>query len=439
MNQRQAAFDPLDPSQYVQWLPRLRRATPAASGAAPAHGPGARRRAVVVLRVPRPSLPSPSLLDRYIGRAYVAHFSLVLVAFLAVFVLAEFMDLFDDIQQHHVKGATVLHYYAFHVPAVAYLVLPVAALVGPLVTFGILTRRNEITAMKAGGLSLYRVVLPVILLGGLQSLALFGAAELLLPYTNRVAERDFNVIKGRPPQTTNVLEKRWILGDDGQIYNYDYLSVGAPEPSAALTTAVNDGRTTTLFGFSAFDVDTSRWELRDRLYADRAHWSPLPAREGTSGYYELERGWRRSFGTKGGFKVFNLARTREIEPPSFFMQEQPSTDTLRYDELRVHIAALKSKGLDVTRLEVQLERKIAFPMVALVMTLIGVPFAFAVGARGALYGIGLSILIAILYWGTLGIFEALGNNAWLHPMLAAWAPNLLFAVAGLYLMLTLET
>jgi LPS export ABC transporter permease LptF/LPS export ABC transporter permease LptG len=439
LNQRQAAFDPLDPSQYVQWLPRLKRATPAASGAEPAHGPGARRRAVVVLRVPRPSLPSPSLLDRYIGRAYVAHFSLVLVAFLAVFVLAEFMDLFDDIQQHHVKGATVLHYYGFHVPAVAYLVLPVAALVGPLVTFGILTRRNEITAMKAGGLSLYRVVLPVILLGGLQSLALFGAAELLLPYTNRVAERDFNVIKGRPPQTTNVLEKRWILGDDGQIYNYDYLSVGAPEPSAALTTAVNDGRTTTLFGFSAFDVDTSRWELRDRLYADRAHWSPLPAREGTSGYYELERGWRRSFGTKGGFKVFNLARTREIEPPSFFMQEQPSTDTLRYDELRVHIAALKSKGLDVTRLEVQLERKVAFPMVALVMTLIGVPFAFAVGSRGALYGIGLSILIAILYWGTLGIFEALGNNAWLHPMLAAWAPNLLFAVAGLYLMLTLET
>jgi len=121
------------------------------------------------------------------------------------------------------------------------------------------------------------------------------------------------------------------------------------------------------------------------------------------------------------------------------MQEQPSTDTLRYDELRVHIAALKSKGLDVTRLEVQLERKVAFPMVALVMTLIGVPFAFAVGSRGALYGIGLSILIAILYWGTLGIFEALGNNAWLHPMLAAWAPNLLFAVAGLYLMLTLET
>jgi LPS export ABC transporter permease LptF/LPS export ABC transporter permease LptG len=437
MNQRHAAFDPLDPYQYTEWLPRVRR--PAAASAVVAPGPGARPRPVVVVRVPRLRLPSPGLLDRYISRAYLQHFVLVLLAFLAVFVLAEFMDLFDDIQQHRVKGATVLRYYAYHSPAVLYLVLPVASLVGPLITFGILARRNEITAMKAGGLSLYRVILPVVLLGALQSAALFGAAELLLPYTNRIAERDFNVIKGRPPQTTNVLEKRWILGDDGQIYNYDYLSVGSADPALAAAGAVNDGRVTTLYGFSAFDVDPRRWQLRDRIYADRARWTPLPAREGTSGYYELEHGWRRSFGSRGGFKAFDLARTREIEPPSFFMQEQPSTDTLRYDELRRHIAALTAKGLDVTRLEVQLHRKVAFPFVAIVMTLIGVPFAFAVGQRGALYGIGLSILIAILYWGTLGIFEALGNNAWLPAMLAAWAPNLLFAVAGLYLMLTLET
>jgi len=438
LNQRQAAFDPLDPAQYTQWLPRIRRPAPAPAAIGGEARAGPRRvQPVVVLRVPRPRLPSPSLLDRYISRAYLEHFVLVLLAFFSIFVLAEFMDLFDDIQQNRVKGTVVLHYYAFHSPAILYLVLPVAALVGPLVTFGILTRRNEITAMKAGGLSLYRVILPVILLGFAQSVGLFGAAELLLPYTNRLAERDFNVIKGRPPQTSNVLEKRWILGNDGAIYNYDYLSVGPATP--ALAGAVNAGRATTLFGFSAFDVDSRSWELRDRIYADRARWVPLPVRAGTSGYYELERGWRRSFGQGAHFRAFDLARTREIEPPSFFMQEQPSTDTLRYDELSAHIASLEAKGLDVTKLKVQLQRKVAFPLVAVVMTLIGVPFAFAVGRKGALYGIGLSILIAILYWGTLGIFEALGNNAWLPATLAAWAPNILFAVAGLYLMLTLET
>ena len=93
----------------------------------------------------------------------------------------------------------------------------------------------------------------------------------------------------------------------------------------------------------------------------------------------------------------------------------------------------------MTKLRVQLERKLAFPVVCLVMTLIGVPFSFVVGRKGALYGIGASILIAIVYWGCLGIFEALGNNALLPALLAAWAANLLFAAAGLYLMLTLET
>jgi lipopolysaccharide export LptBFGC system permease protein LptF len=78
-------------------------------------------------------------------------------------------------------------------------------------------------------------------------------------------------------------------------------------------------------------------------------------------------------------------------------------------------------------------------MVGLVMTLLAVPFSFIVARRGALYGIGIAIVIAIVYWAVLGIFEALGNNALLHASLAAWAPNLIFGSAGLYMILTLKT
>ena len=87
----------------------------------------------------------------------------------------------------------------------------------------------------------------------------------------------------------------------------------------------------------------------------------------------------------------------------------------------------------------QLHRKLAFPIVCVVMTLIGIPFAFVVARRGALYGIASAILIAIVYWACMAIFDALGNNAPLPPLLAAWAPNLLFGATGLYLMFTLET
>jgi lipopolysaccharide export LptBFGC system permease protein LptF len=112
---------------------------------------------------------------------------------------------------------------------------------------------------------------------------------------------------------------------------------------------------------------------------------------------------------------------------------------LGFAELRAHIASLEALGFDTVPLQVQLHRKLAFPAVGLIMTLLGIPFSFTVARRGALYGIGASVVIAIVYWACLGIFEALGNNALLPPLLAAWAPNLLFGAAGTYLMLTLET
>jgi hypothetical protein len=270
----------------------------------------------------------------------------------------------------------------------------------------------------------------VVLLGVAQSAALFSASELLLPYTNRVADRDFDVIKGRPPQSSSLRERRWILGSDQRIYNFEYLSPGA---GAELRGAA-------LYSLSVFDLDPRSWELRDRIFSRRANWSPLGIEnDKLVGYYELERGWRRSFGPHGGFKAFEAARTREIEPPSYFTRESPEAQTMRYEELREHISWLEARGLDTTKLRVQLQHKLAFPLVAVVMTLIGVPFAFVVGRKGALYGIGLSILIAIVYWGCLGIFEALGNNALLPSLLAAWAPNLMFGIGGLYLLLTLET
>ena len=106
---------------------------------------------------------------------------------------------------------------------------------------------------------------------------------------------------------------------------------------------------------------------------------------------------------------------------------------------RAHIHSLETLGLDVIPLRVQLHRKVSFPIVCVVMTLIGVPFAFVVARKGALYGIASAILIAIVYWAMIGIFGALGDNARLPPLLAAWAPNILFGTTALYFLFTLDT
>jgi LPS export ABC transporter permease LptF/LPS export ABC transporter permease LptG len=422
-NHREAAFDPLDPGHYTAWLPRLRRAPRQPAPAAPGRGAGARR-PVVVVRFPRPSLATsfPGRLDRYIARQWVSHFTLVLLAFCAIFLLTHFLDLFDDIQQHKIKGALVVHYYTFFAPAIGHQMAPVAVLVATLATFGILARRNEITAMKAGGISVYRGTLPALFMGLVVSAALFAMTEFLLPATNRVASRDFNVIKGRPPQTTTLLHRRWVVGGDNRLYNFDIANPGPPGSNAL-----------SLIGLWIYDLEPKGWGLQERLFAGRAVWDP------DRDAWTLENGWRRSFRGRGAFRAFTQVKTRDFERPSYFMREERESDTLRFDELRQHILSLEAMGLDVTRLRVQLHRKPAFPTIGVVMALIGIPFAFVVGRRGALYGIGISIVIAMVYWACLAIFEHLGNNALLPPLLAAWAPNLLFAAAGLYLMLTLET
>src|SRR6185436_19891681 len=107
----------------------------------------------------------PSILDRYIARAYIGYFVMVLVAFWSIFVLVNFMDLFDDVQRNRIKGIVVVHYYAFSTANILHLMAPVAVLIAALITFGVMSRRNEITAMKAAGISVYRASAPMLGLG----------------------------------------------------------------------------------------------------------------------------------------------------------------------------------------------------------------------------------------------------------------------------------
>jgi LPS export ABC transporter permease LptF/LPS export ABC transporter permease LptG len=415
LNHSLPAFDPLDPRQCTALLGRFRRRREAEivrrSPARP------RSRPVVVVRIPRASFPLPGLLDRYIARNYVGKFGLVVAAFLALFLLGDFIDLFDDIQTNRVKGSVVLHYYLFKTPDILRLSTPPAVLVAVLVTFGLMARRNEITAMKAAGISVYRATLPLLALGGLIALTMFGAMEYVLPSVNRVAKRDFNVIKGRPPEPTSLLDRKWVLGSSGRLYHYDYVEA---QPAG-----------TTLYNLFVFDLTAQQWELRDLLHARRAVWNGIS--------YDLEEGWWRGLGSRAGFHQFTQSRTRDIDPPTHFKQEERAADTLRWQEMRAHIARLEKLGLDVIPLRVQLQQKMAFPLICVVMTLLGIPFAFVVARRGALYGVAASIVLAIVYWACQGIFDALGSNASLPPFLAAWAPNLLFGGAGLYLMFTMET
>jgi lipopolysaccharide export LptBFGC system permease protein LptF len=119
--------------------------------------------------------------------------------------------------------------------------------------------------------------------------------------------------------------------------------------------------------------------------------------------------------------------------------EAPPPSQMTYGQLRTYIGELRASGYDVREDEVALHRKIAFPFVTLVMTLIGVPFAVTTGRRGALYGVGVGIVLALVYWTMISVFAAFGAGGAMPPALAAWAPNLIFGASAVYLLLTVRT
>jgi LPS export ABC transporter permease LptG len=291
-------------------------------------------------------------------------------------------------------------------------------LIATLLCLGLLTKFNEITAMKACGISIYRTVTPIVILSIAISFFSFYLQENILPYTNQQAERIWDKIRDVPARTYNAFDRRWVMSKNGKrIYHYNYFD--------PLISSFNP--------LSIYDIDSDSWSIKRRFFASRGFL--------TDSSFSMTAGWTRDFenGRPVGYKADNQFSVRTSEKMNYFIRERKEPDQMSFSELKTHIAELKDRNFETRDFEVDLVYKTSFPMACLVMALMGIPFAFSMGKRGTLVGLGLSLAIAMVYWGTIGIFKNLGHVGYLAPLLAAWGPNLIFGLAGLYLIFSLRT
>jgi LPS export ABC transporter permease LptF/LPS export ABC transporter permease LptG len=404
-----------------------RTAEAAAAGAVRPPRPS---RTVVVIRVPHLNLPVPRTLDLYVSREYLRVFLLGVSSLLGIFYISTFIDLADKLFRGAATTRTLLEYFYFQTPQFIYYVIPMGVLVATLVTIGVLTKNSELLVMRACGISLYRTALPLLIFATAASGALFLMQERVLAQANREADRLNRVMRGFAPQTT-AFTRRWVVGQAGELYHFDFFDPVANRFSH----------------LRVYHLDAEKWRLRAMTYADEAGSAGAPELAEGSPAWTARKGWHREFvattAKHPGSPTVRYAsfeqQTMTFDPPSYFKSETPDAEMMNYGQLKDYIAKLNASGTYVVPYLVALQRKVAFPFVTVIMTLLALPFAVTTGRRGALYGIGIGIVLAIVYWIALSLFGALGAGGLLAPTLAAWAPNILFGAAALYMNLTVRT
>ena len=273
--------------------------------------------------------------------------------------------------------------------------------------------------MKACGISLYRIALPMVACAIAAGALLFALEESVLGPANRRAEALNNTIRGRR-NGSEAINRQWVVG-----------------PGARSITTISSTRRPGRCSDCRSTSSTTAWSGSRGARSLSAR--PRLAAAGTA--WRLEDGWTRAFSEAGAAESFSAFPTldRTLDSLPAFVTEAPDARFMGYAQLKTYTERLRASGFDVLEQDVALAGKLAFPFVTIIMTLMAVPFAVLTGRGGAMAAIGIGIGLALTYWITISVFAAMGTGGLVAPLVAAWAPNMLFGSAAVYLLLTVRT
>ncbi|MBW3670060.1 MAG: LptF/LptG family permease, partial [Acidobacteria bacterium] len=362
----------------------------------------------------------PNTIDRYVLSQFTKILFAVLLSTAILFIVVDYTEIADEITEQRVGWDVVASYYRYFSIQVLDLILPLSVLLATMITFAIFSRNSEVTAMKANGISLYRISVPIFMMAAIASGVSYLLQDYVLPYSNEQVHELKSRIKGRDTARAFGEQRQWIFGNGRYLFNFLEF----------------DERRGTLKRVQVFEFHPTEFRLTRRVLAEEARWDGIG--------WVFVNGWMRSFsddGTRSYTPIEQPVRLHYPERPEYFSTEVRTPDQMTFNQLRLHIRDLERSGYGASELTVELFRKTSWPFVSLVMGLIALPFSFRMSRRsgGALYGIAIALFLAFCYWTIFGIFIQLGEVGRLPAVLSAWAANGLFIIAALYMFLHVET
>jgi len=358
-----------------------------------------------------------STLDRYILREFLKTFFMIALSLICLYLIVDFFERIRMFLSNDATASQMASYFIFNIPMILSQMIPVTFLLSTLLTFGLLSKNSEITAMKANGVSLYRISMPLIVLSLFVCLFAFLLSEFITPYTNQKAKHIKLVEVQKRKNPGSFKESQiWYKGEEG-IYNF---TVFDPEKSTIKGVKINyldrDMNLTRRIDAKEAFWDEGRWHFRDIVITTFS---------------------------EGGFPVLERVASKIIdlpEKPADFTVVQKDTEEMGFWELRKFIAKVRSEGYDATRYVTDLQGKIAFPLVSLILAFLGVAFSLkSERSGGVAQGIGAGIVIGFSYWIVFAFSMSLGHAGTLPPLIAAWSANIILGAAALLLYLRIRT
>ncbi|MFQ5911987.1 MAG: LPS export ABC transporter permease LptG [Nitrospinota bacterium] len=357
------------------------------------------------------------LLTRYVSAQFLRIFLVSLLAFVSIYLIVEFFERIDDFLEKDTPLESAVAYFAYKIPLILMQVGPAAILLASVFSLLILGRNNEVTAMRACGLSLYRISYPILLWGCVGSVLLFLGGEYVMPFTNKEVNQIVQVhIRKKPRKGVIRRNKIWYRSDNRTIWH-----IRSFDPDRNLLKGV------TLYRLSPVG------RMRERVDAKAVQW------DGKT--WVFRDGRRRKFPAKGEMQTQDFAEARILVPerPEDFKQIRKEPGEMYLGEMREYIQGLRANGIDATKYVVNLHGKLAYPMVGLIMALVGIPLSLKTGRSG---GLGRSIMVTLIigfsYFILFYAGVSLGHAGKLPPLIAAWATNVIFLATGAYLMATVR-
>lgn len=355
------------------------------------------------------------LIDRYIVRQFLTTTLFALFAVTLVFIIIDAMENLRDFIDRQATAPIIALYYFYFIPEIIKLIMPVAMLLGSLFVTARLSTQNELTAIKAAGMSLYRFMVPFIVVALIVSALSVYFNGWIVPKANK---KKFNLERV-------YLNKNTISGSGANIYIQD-------SPTRILSIGYFDDTQETASRVSIQDFsDTNYTVLVARVDAQTMVW------DSTSQQWILHNGVRRWFADKvEDFEKFNAQISDKLHfNPDDLRRKQEQPDEMDYRTLEAFIESQQRAGQDVSRWLVDFYSKISFPFASVIVVLFGVPFASVKRRGGIGVQLGISLLICFIYLIFMKISQVFGYNGDVNPLLTAWMANLIFLAGAAYVTL----